>query len=95
MKESTSGDFKVAIGRINEILNEWDPIGVARSVRNEYEAYAPEIYQLLRGGVTAESLAVHLSRQVAEEMGLAARQDQELAVAKRLIELRLNESVAG
>src|SRR3954447_12365351 len=52
----------------------WDPIGVSGSfpnARDEYDAYAPRVAALLRGGASAEAIDAHLEQVAVERMGLA------------------------
>src|SRR3954451_22436586 len=52
----------------------WDPIGVSGSfpnARDEYDAYAPRVAALLRGGASGEGIHPALDQVAVERMGLA------------------------
>lgn len=54
------------------LLWRWDPVGVSAffpDAADEYDGYAPQIAQLLRGGATPEDLAEHLAGVEREQMG--------------------------
>jgi hypothetical protein len=62
---------------LNDLLNDWDPIGVARSVSDEYSAYCAGIIGLLSEGADEAAISRELSRIVQEQMGLAADPNRE------------------
>lgn len=66
---------KKVLREIKKLLYEvWDPIGIneAGGPRDEYDAYAPAIYQLLKRGATLEEIAQHLENIAQQRMGLGA-----------------------
>ena len=57
--------------RMRAVLNaDWDPIGVARDVDDEYDSYVGELYSWLRRGATDADIAAYLSSIETEHMGL-------------------------
>ena len=57
--------------RIRDVLNhQWDPIGVAHIVEDEYDGYIGEIYALLKIGSSAVELVEHLRSIEANQMEL-------------------------
>src|SRR5437764_14442817 len=54
------------------LLREWDPIGVRDEPRaqDEYDSYVGGVYRLLASGASPRSVAAHLAKLEAEEMGL-------------------------
>ena len=77
--------------RIRAVLNaQWDPIGVAGSVDDEYDGYIAELYELLRLGTPADGIAECLSRIEVESMGFKPPSRDRLlppALALRALEL--------
>lgn len=69
---------------------EWDPIGVADAVADEYDSYIAGIYALLRRAASPPELAEHLVRIERESMGLEGLPvERRLEVARRLRALDL------
>lgn len=69
---------------VDEVLHYvWDPIGISRApeARDEYHAYLPDVYGLVRCGANAAEIANYLSG-VVDYMGLdpARTRDQEVAL---------------
>jgi hypothetical protein len=77
--------------RVRGVLNtDWDPIGVADSVTDEYDGYIGVIYSMLRRGTSPEELAAHLLQIEIDSMGLdGLPEEQRLGVARRLLALEL------
>jgi hypothetical protein len=77
--------------QIRDVLNrDWDPIGVADVVEDEYEMYIGHIYSLLAKDTTEQAIADHLLTIELERMGLAGTpMNQLLRVAANLRSLRL------
>ena len=80
--------FSGMMEEIAKLLREWDPIGVAAELPDEYDAYVAGIHGLLRRDATAEQLAEHLSTIVRDEMGLRVNVEREQSIAERLVALR-------
>lgn len=63
-----------AQNQIRTVLNrDWDPIGVADVVADEYDDYIDDLYWLLSDGATEEAIAKHLLGIETVSMGLAGR----------------------
>jgi hypothetical protein len=77
--------------QIRAVLNkEWDPIGVADDVDDEYDMYIGYIYSLLATGAAEQVIADHLLRIEIERMGLPGTpMNQRLRVAANLRNLQL------
>jgi hypothetical protein len=72
------------------VLNEdWDPIGVADSVADEYDSYIAGLYSMLKQDESSESIASHLST-LESEMGMTVNRIGHLRdIAEKLRALRL------
>lgn len=68
------------------LMSEWDPIGCGVP-DDEYEAYIPLIYRLIRARVGVEELAAHLGKLETEQMDLPSRPDVNRRVAEILVGL--------
>jgi hypothetical protein len=55
---------------LNDLLNRWDPIGVADFVADEYAGYCVPLLRLLVNGADEIAIARELARIVSEQMGL-------------------------
>lgn len=66
-------------------LNEWDPIGVADHVDNEYDSYAPKIAGMLSDGADAYRISEHLTDIETVAMGLQGNASRARAVAEALV----------
>jgi hypothetical protein len=77
--------------QIRVVLNrDWDPIGVADIVDDEYDMYIGHIYSLLATDSAEQTVADHLLRIELERMGLIGTpMNQLLRVAANLRELHL------
>jgi len=76
---------------VNEVLHYvWDPVGVADMprARDEYYAYVPAAFELLRDGADVAALAAHLDGIAAEQMGLSPDDTRSLKASRMLIEWR-------
>ena len=83
--------------QIREILlREWDPIGVRDEprARDEYDAYIGGVYRLLASEASPRSVAEHLARVEAEQMGLGAPADKLMDVATKLCALDVKLRIA-
>ena len=77
--------------RTDEVLHYvWDPAGVSNSpvAREDYDAYLPEIFTMLRDGQSEQAIAAHLDRLEEHEFGLEADPEMTLHVAAILAEWR-------
>ena len=77
--------------RIRAVLNsEWDPIGAAHAVDDEYDSYIPGLMALLEGGANAEQLGEHLRLIEVNQMTLReSPRHKLLAVAEALRSIQL------
>jgi hypothetical protein len=77
--------------QIRVVLNgDWDPIGVADIVDDEYDMYIAQIHSLLVMNSTEQTIADHLLRIEQDRMGLAGRpMSQLLRVAANLRSIQL------
>ncbi|GHF08175.1 hypothetical protein GCM10017786_47420 [Amycolatopsis deserti] len=67
---------------IRALLNEWDPIGVADCVDDEYDCLIWPLLSRLRGGADAGGIREFLRHEMADHYGLAPDVD---AFAERLV----------
>ena len=76
--------------QIRAVLNEdWDPIGVADSVADEYDSYIADLYAMLKRGESRASIANHLLT-LESQMGVGVdRIDYLRGVAEKLRLLKL------
>jgi hypothetical protein len=77
--------------KVREVLNrEWDPIGVADVVDDEYDIYIEELYRLVKGNAPEQEIADRLRSIEVDRMELRASAVTKLsAVAVSLQNLRL------
>lgn len=69
---------------------DWDPIGVADIVDDEYDMYVGQLHSLLMKGGTDQDIAEYLLCVELERMGLTGTPlDQRLRVARNLQNLPL------
>lgn len=88
----TDGEVWIEIqDRVRDVLNQqWDPIGVADIVEDEYDGYIGEIYALLKSGSSEAELTEHLQSIEADRMELRVSPIEKLrAVADSLRRLEL------
>lgn len=77
--------------KIRDVLNQnWDPIGVADAVDDEYDSYIGGIYSLLQRNASVDDLAAHLQRIEREWMDIPdSSVARRLQIAQRLRALNL------
>ena len=81
--------------RVRHVLNEWDPIGVADEVDDEYDGYIGAVLGLLRSGASEPAIADHLRTIERERMELQGTpMDHLLLIATRLRGLQSPEDAA-
>jgi hypothetical protein len=74
---------------LDEVLHYvWDPIGVssAPQARDEYHAYLPQVFDLLRKGADESRISAYLTSVTTEQMGLSSRPDHDREVARVLLD---------
>jgi hypothetical protein len=76
--------------QIRAVLNdEWDPIGVADSVSDEYDGYIAGLHSMLMQGESSDSIASHLTT-LESQMGITVNRIEHLrGIAEKLRALRL------
>lgn len=75
--------------RIDEVLHYlWDPIGVAgiSGARDEYDAYLPHMFSLLKAGAGADEIADYLTEISTQLMGLGNNRARDRHTADLLLE---------
>ncbi|MGW6619568.1 hypothetical protein ACWGA0_39745 [Streptomyces erythrochromogenes] len=70
---------------LRHLINDWDPIGVADSVRDEYDCMLPPLLGRLRGGADRTEIAAFLQHQLEDHFGLASPCPPPDAIAARLV----------
>lgn len=82
---------------VDEVLHYvWDPIGVSSvpEARDEYHAYLPQVFGLVRGGNDVKIIAEHLTRITVDRMGIAPRPEHDRGVAEVLLDWkRVNDQL--
>ncbi|MEU7297135.1 hypothetical protein AB0A76_28710 [Streptomyces exfoliatus] len=70
---------------LRHLLNEWDPIGVADDVQDEYECMLAPLLQRLRGGAGKAEIGEFLRHELEDHFGLPSLPSQPEAMAARLM----------
>ncbi len=85
---TSSREWKAGFNAIRKILiSEWDPIGCGVP-EDEYDAYIPQIYRMIKARTNMEALASHLDELETKQMGLLpAHQERNHRVARMLLDL--------
>ena len=76
---------------VDEVLHYvWDPIGVAGTpeARDEYYGYLPKVFVLVRDGEEESAIAAELGSITTQRMGLSARPEHDLEIARLLLSWR-------
>ncbi|WP_369141816.1 hypothetical protein [Streptomyces sp. R44] len=71
---------------LRHLLNEWDPVGVADEVQNEYDCMLAAVLQRLRGGADQAELGALLRQELADHVGLDPLGLRPDAMAARVID---------
>ncbi len=72
---------------IRQLLNQWDPIGIADVVEDEYDSYVPDLVALLTRRASAKEVGDYLWSVETQRMGLTGNRDWTAATAVRLVAL--------
>ena len=75
--------------RTDEVLHYlWDPIGIAAvpMARDEYQAYLPQDFGLLKENATEETITAYLESAVVDRMGLNSNHEESVHVASVLLQ---------
>lgn len=70
---------------LRHLLNEWDPIGVADDVQDEYDCMLAPLLQRLRGGANQTEIGEFLRHELADHFGLDPLGLRPEAMATRVI----------
>ncbi len=90
MHDRETHEIAHQLAAIEELLREWDPIGVIEDLKsdglppNEYDDYAPYILGMLRNAATVDELTNHLRYCRTRAMGLDPNDSMDIAFAKRI-----------
>jgi hypothetical protein len=69
------------VAEIRQLWNEWDPIGVAEAVPDEYDAYLAPTLRLLERNASVDEIIEYLNWVTLEHMGLSQISDPRQFVA--------------
>ncbi|MEV7859871.1 hypothetical protein AB0O86_13780 [Streptomyces hirsutus] len=70
---------------LRHLLNEWDPIGVADDVQDEYDCMLAPLLQRLRAGADQTEIGGFLQYELEDHFGLAPLPSEPEAMAVRVI----------
>ncbi|WP_228925233.1 hypothetical protein [Streptomyces sp. DH7] len=70
---------------LRHLLNEWDPIGVADEVQDEYDCMLAPLLQRLRSGADQAEIGEFLRHELEDHFGLAPLPSETEAMAARLM----------
>jgi hypothetical protein len=70
---------------LRHLLNEWDPIGVADEVQDEYDCMLAPLLQRLRRGADQAEIGGFLRHELEDHFGLAPLPSEPEGVAARLM----------
>lgn len=91
MGQKLSAEDMALYRAVDEVLYYvWDPIGVSGvpQARDEYHAYLPHVFALVRDGSDANEIAQYLSRVISDRIELNMHSKHNLEVANLLLEWR-------
>ncbi|MEV8005337.1 MULTISPECIES: hypothetical protein [unclassified Streptomyces] len=77
---------------LRQLLNEWDPIGVADEVPDEYDCMLAPLLGMLRRGADQAEIAAFLRTELVEHFGLTPSASEPEAVATRLMALKAEDA---
>jgi hypothetical protein len=78
------GNTEAVIG-LRRLLNEWDPIGVADDVQDEYDCMLAPLLQRLRSGADRTEIGAFLRDELEDHFGLDPRWLRPEDMAARVI----------
>jgi hypothetical protein len=78
-------EYQAAHRELRALLNEWDPIGVASEVEDEYDSLIPYLYKRLQRGAREQQLLAFLTEELVERFGLEPRPEADRRVAAELV----------
>jgi hypothetical protein len=71
---------------LRRLLNEWDPIGIADEVRDEYDCMLAPLLQRLRSGAGRTEIGEFLRHELEDHFGLDIRGQRPDAMAVSVVE---------
>ncbi|MET8936744.1 hypothetical protein ABZ329_06515 [Streptomyces rubiginosohelvolus] len=77
---------------LRRLLNEWDPIGVADEVPDEYDCMLAPLLGRLRRGADQAEIAAFLRTELVEHFGLTPVPSEPETVATRLMALKAEDA---
>jgi hypothetical protein len=80
---------------LRRLLNEWDPIGVADDVRDEYDCMLTPLLQRLRSGVGRTEIGEFLQHELEDHFGLDSLGLRPDAMAVRVVDWWNSDGPAG
>ena len=74
----------------DELLHEWDPIGIQKypGAQDEYDSYVPDVCQLLSSRAMEGEILNYLWWLETQHMGLQGQRERTEVFAKRLLQIR-------
>ncbi|MGW7243749.1 hypothetical protein [Streptomyces sp. NPDC054804] len=70
---------------LRHLLNEWDRVGVADEVQDEYDCMLGPLLQQLRGGTDRTTISEFLRHELEDHFGLTPLPSEPEAMAARVI----------
>jgi hypothetical protein len=80
--------------QLRALLTQWDPLGVADSVPDEYDCLLPILGHLYRGA-SERDIAEYIGGQLRDHFGIDAERRDETAFARRVFEWYWAEPLPG
>ncbi|GGP41009.1 MULTISPECIES: hypothetical protein [Streptomyces] len=77
---------------LRQLLNEWDPVGVADEVPDEYDCLLAPLLGRLRRGADQAEIAAFLRTELVEHFGLTPSPSEPGTVAARLVALKAEDA---
>jgi len=80
---------------LRRLLNEWNPIGIADAVQDEYDCMLPPLLQRLRSGANPTAIGEFLRHELEDHFGLGPLGLRLDAIAVHLVEWWKSTGPAG
>ena len=71
--------------RLRDLLNEWDPIGVADEVHDEYDCLIPKLLARLDDGADTAAIGAFLHTELIDHFGLTTEPGSTDDIAARIV----------
>ncbi|MET9887531.1 hypothetical protein ABZZ20_31205 [Streptomyces sp. NPDC006430] len=84
-----------AVDNLRDLLNEWDPIGVADDVQDEYDCMVAPLLQQLRSGADRTAIGEFLRHELEDHFGLDPMGLRPDVMAVRVIDWWTSTGQAG